>query len=230
MGDEWLHVQPPARHERGELLHPQPPAGHEPAVDQLVAHADAPVRARDLHIVPAAEIVDVADPPAGLQDLYDGDERIHIAARDDRAVDALSTGQRQHLLVDRAVFVADEVGRAVFPRRLHADRPRADREDPRCAPQRRTGHRHEPDRSDTDDEHRIAELHIRQLRAMKAGRHHVGEHARLRDVHPLRQMREIPIRIVDVEKLRKHTVFDVGELPARQHPAGVHGKPGLRLQ
>ena len=51
--------------------------------DRLVAHADAPVRARDLHIVPAAEIVDVADPPAGLQDLYDGDERIHIAARDE---------------------------------------------------------------------------------------------------------------------------------------------------
>ena len=65
---------------------------------------------------------------------------------------------------------------------------------------------------------------------MKSGRDHVGEHAGIYRVDVVRKLCKVSVRIVHVEELGENTVFKVGELPARQHTAGVHGIARLCLQ
>ena len=108
----------------------------------LVAHPDAPLRTRQAHIFSAAEIIDISDVSARLQSLYDRNERIRIAARNDCAVDALAACQFQNLLVNGAVFVADKIGSAILPRCFYADGPCSDRKDSGRAPKGCARHRH----------------------------------------------------------------------------------------
>ena len=142
MRDQRLYIEPPVCHERGQLFHPQPSARHETAVYLLVAHPDAPLRTRQAHIFSAAEIIDISDVSARLQSLYDRNERIRIAARNDCAVDALAACQFQNLLVNGAVFVADKIGSAILPRCFYADGPCSDRKDSGRAPKGCARHRH----------------------------------------------------------------------------------------
>ncbi len=157
----------PFVHERGQLFHPQPSARHETAVYLLVAHPDAPLRTRQAHIFSAAEIIDISDSSAWLQDFYDRNERIDIAACDDCTVNTSSTSQFQNLPIDGAIFIADEIGSTVLSRCIYADGPRSDCEDSGCAAERCPCHRHQSDRADADYEHGITKLYVCEFCAVK---------------------------------------------------------------
>lgn len=111
----------PACHKRRKLFHPQPSARHEATVDLLVPHPDAPFRTRQANVFSAAEIIDISDSSAWLQDFYDRNERIDIAACDDCTVNTSSTSQFQNLPIDGAIFIADEIGSTVLSRCIYAD-------------------------------------------------------------------------------------------------------------
>lgn len=136
MRDHRLYVEPPACHKRRKLFHPQPSARHEATVDLLVPHPDAPFRTRQANVFSAAEIIDISDFSAWLQDFYDRNERIDIAACDDCTVNTSSTSQFQNLPIDGAIFIADEIGSTVLSRCIYADGPRSDCEDSGCAAER----------------------------------------------------------------------------------------------
>ena len=78
-----------------------------------------------------------------------------------------------------------------------------------CPAQDTRAHRHESDRANADDADALAELNIGQLRRVKAGRHHIAEHAGCAGVQVIRQVRHICVRFVHMEKLREHAVFEV---------------------
>ena len=172
-------------------------------------HPDAPFRTRQANVFSAAEIIDISDSSAWLQDFYDRNERIDIAACDDCTVNTSSTSQFQNLPIDGAIFIADEIGSTVLSRCIYADGPRSDCEDSGCAAERCPCHRHQSDRADADYEHGITKLYVCEFCAVKTGRHHVREHAGFHNVHTLRQMRQIAVGVVYMEIFRKYAVLDI---------------------
>ena len=213
-----------------QLLHAESAARHQAAVDRLVAHANAPLNAGDVDIGAAAEVVDVADLAAGLEALDAGFVGGDIAAGDDNLIDTLAAGQSENLLVDGAVLVADELVGAVELGGLDALRTGTDSQDAGGAAQGSTGHAHQADRADADNQDGITELNIGQLNAVEAGGHHVGEHAGVDNVDAVGQVSEVAVGVVDMEELGIEAILEVGELPAAQHTAGVHGVAALSLK
>lgn len=89
---------------------------------------------------------------------------------------------------------------------------------------------HQAHRANAHHKHGIAVLHIGQFRTMKAGRHHIAQHHGFGRVNGGRQQGQVAVRIVNVKKLAEHAVLKIGKFPAREHAAGMHGIPGLRLK
>ena len=65
---------------------------------------------------------------------------------------------------------------------------------------------------------------------MESGGDHVGQDAGVGGIHALGHVREVAVRVVDMEELGEDAVLEVGELPAGQHSAGVHGVASLGLE
>ena len=196
-----------------------------------MAHAAAPFRARDEDILAAAEIVDIADAATRLEHLHGLAERaLGIAARDDHAVHAAAVRLFHDLRNDIALAVVQDLRCAVAPRRLRADRTRADCKQLCRTVQGRARNGHQADGADADDADIIAELHIGQLHAMEARRDHVRQHDGCDRIDIRRQVSHVGIGLVDVEEFGKDAVLEVREFPARQHAAGVHGIARLRFE
>ena len=134
------------------------------------------------------------------------------------------------MLVNGAVLVGKEVGCAVALGGLNADGARAHGDDARSTVQSRTGNAHKTNRSDADDEYRIAELNAGQLNGMESGGNHVGENAGICGIHAFGHVSQVAVGVVYVEVLGKDAVFEVGEFPTGKHTAGVHGISGLCLK
>ena len=84
--------------------------------------------------------------------------------------------------------------------------------------------------SDSDDKNCITKLYIGKLYAVESGRHHIGKHARVDNINVFRKQRKVSIGIIYMKEFRKDTIFEVGEFPACQHSAGVHGITSLCFQ
>ena len=84
--------------------------------------------------------------------------------------------------------------------------------------------------SDSDDKNCITKLYIGKLYAVESGRHHIGKHARVDNIDVFRKQRKVSIGIIYMKEFRKDTIFEVGEFPACQHSAGVHGITSLCFQ
>ena len=231
VGEHLAGIQPPGGQQGGQFLHAAAAAGHQAAGDDLVAHAAAPLHPGNAHIVAGAQVVDVADAPAGLEHgdgLHEG--VLRVAAGHHHPVHALAVGEGHDLLHNVALSVVDDVGGAVLPGQGGAVGAGAHGVQVGGAPQGRARHRHQAHRADADDAHVVAELHVGQLHAVKAGGHHVAEHHRRGHVDVGGQQGQVGVGLVDVEQLAEHAVLEVGELPPRQHAAGVHGVACLGLQ
>ena len=172
-------------------------------------HAAPPFSARDFHEVPFAEVIDVCDDAAGLYHADGCVERVGVSARDDDLVHALPSRPLQNLRGKIAVFVAQKIRRAILRGHVHAVFPRPDAVYISCPAQDTRAHRHEPDGANADDADALAELNVGQLRRVKAGRHHIAEHAGRAGVQVIRQVRHICVRFVHMENLCKHAVFEV---------------------
>ena len=207
--DHQARINAPSLDHRGEALRAESPAGHQPAADLLVRHAAAPFRARNVHKIALAEIVDRGDDPARLDHADGRVERVRAAARDADLVHAASLRLRQDLLGQIAVAVAEKVICAVGRGDLAALGPRANGIDVRRAAQPAARNRHQSDRPDADDGHVLAELHLGQLRRVQPRRHHIAEHRRRARLHVLRQAGQVCVRLVDVEKFGEHAVLEV---------------------
>ena len=118
-------------------------------------------------------------------------------------------GKIKYLLIDRAIFIADNIGCAVELRRSNTGRPCSYRIDPGCAAQCGTRDRHQTDRADTDNEHGISVLNIGKLRSMETGRNHVRKHRRMFDFYAVGDMGKIAVRIIDMEVFAEYPVFKV---------------------
>lgn len=102
-------IQPAGFQQRCQLFHPQPAAGHQTAANGFMAHAAAPFGPGNFHIIPAAQVVDVADIATRLYHFYSLPEGIVVAAGQDDPVHALSVCFVQHLLDNIALPVIDDV-------------------------------------------------------------------------------------------------------------------------
>ena len=57
---------------------------------------------------------------------------------------------------------------------------------------------------------------------MESGGNHVRQHRRILDFYAGGYVGEVSVRVVYVEEFAEHAVFEVRELPACKHAAGVH--------
>ena len=64
---------------------------------------------------------------------------------------------------------------------------------------------------------------------MKARGHHIAEHHSAGRIQTAGEPGEIGVGLVDVEVFGEDAVLEVGELPPREHAAGVHGEAPLGL-
>jgi hypothetical protein len=165
--------------------------------------------------------------PPGFQAADGFGKGIHVAAGDADAVNAFSVGAGQDLLGNGAFLVADEFIGAVGRSDFTAYFPRTDGQNPAGPAQGAATDCHQADRADADDEHRIAELHVRQLHGVESRRHHIRKNAGINRIDAFGQVRQVAVRVVDMEKVSEDTVFKVGELPAAQHPSGMLLPAGL---
>ena len=174
-----------------------------------MAHAAAPFRARDEDILAAAEIVDIADAATRLEHLHGLAERaLGIAARDDHAVHAAAVRLFHDLRNDIALAVVQDLRCAVAPRRLRADRTRADCKQLCRTVQGRARNGHQADGADADDADIIAELHIGQLHAVEARRDHVRQHDGCDRIDIRRENDEIYLKVMDYKSGRKEFSLD----------------------
>ena len=65
---------------------------------------------------------------------------------------------------------------------------------------------------------------------METGGNHIGKHAGVYHIDILRKQSQVSVCIIYMEIIGKYAVFEVGEFPACEHSAGVHGVTGLCLE
>ena len=223
VGDETGKVESADGNQAAQFFHTQAPAGHQASVDLFVPHADTPFDTRDLDGYTRAKVVDVADFAAGFQRFHGFVEGVHGTTGDDDFIDTFAVGEGKNLIVNAAFLIADDVGRTIVFGRFHAGGAGTNSVDMRRTAQGATCDGHKPDWANTDDEDGIAVLHVGKFNAMKAGRHHIGEHRRMFDFYAFGDEGEVAIRVVDVEVFAEDAVFEVREFPTGEHSTRVHG-------
>ncbi len=89
-------------------------------------------------------------------------------------------------------------------------------------PQPGTGHRHQAHRADAEHDHGVTQLDIGHFRAVETGAHHIDGHQGGVHAHVLRQQHQVGVRVVHVEKFRKHAVL-LGQIFEAGHAGIVMG-------
>jgi hypothetical protein len=145
------------------------------------------------------------------------------AERFDSGVDALSV-REVHDSLDRVHLaeVHDVVG-SVLPCEFLSMFDSLDGDDLTCALQCGPLRRHQPDWALCEHRHRPAHRDVSVFRGSESRTHHISRVGGLVFCDTIRDVREIPIRVVHVDVLRERPVLDVCELPATQRAVRLRG-------
>ena len=230
MRGQRADIQLACRNKSSQFFHAESSARHQASVNLFVTHSNAPLYTRNINVVTGSKIVYISDLSARFQAFYCFCKGFYTTAGDDYFINTFSICHIKYLLENRSVLVADKIRCAVFFCRFYADRSRSDSNDSRCAAHIRSGYRHQTNWSDSDNKNCITKLYIGKLYAVESGRHHIGKHARVDNIDVFRKQRKVSIGIIYMKEFRKDTIFEVGEFPACQHSAGVHGITSLCFQ